>query len=340
MSFFQSAGPRLLRPSLSLRYQFLRRAESTTANTAQKTAKPGLFKSYRRPIIWTTSLIFGLIGGNFVVHTVAPPPPMLPGSREDTILMADLNKRIDNDFKVNVLRGKCLGMAKQLKGTKSGWVEVVSAPEEPVPGQVEGLVHQMAGSNGLGVERLFWDRKEKQLVAVIWFGGSLSGWPGVTHGGAIATAFADKMALAAQLSREDANGNVAAAAVPQRLPGTGDHAKMLAPSEKPQEPSQMSLSYVKPTYAHDFYVIRVSPPAIPLDQDPEHIVPSEPAGGHEYEATLETLDARICAKAKAKFAPSSKLERVGEKVAEGAQNGYAEFKDWMWPSRQKNSQLG
>lgn len=340
MFALKSPGPRLLRPSLSLRHQCIHRAESTSANAAQSTPKPGLFVSYRRPILWTTSFIFGLVAGNFIVHTVAPPAPMLPGSREDAILMADLNKRIDADFKVQILRGKCLGMAKQLKGAKSGWVEVVSMPEEPVPGQVEGLVHQMAGSNGLGVERIFWDRKEKQLVAVIWFGGSLSGWPGVTHGGAMATAFADKMALAARLAHDDTPGSVSAAAVPQRLPGSGEHAKMLAPTEKPQEPSQMSLSYVKPVYAHDFYVIRVSPPAIPLDQDPEHIVPSEPAGGHEYEATLETMDARICAKAKAKFAPSTAMQRAGERVSEGVHDTYAEFKEWMWPSRQKNSQIG
>jgi hypothetical protein len=169
------------------------------------------------------------------------------------------------------------------------------------------------------------------LVAVVWFGGSLSGWPGVTHGGVIATELAEKFALAESLASTPAS--VTAAAIPQRLPGTGSHAQMPYPADPLDEPAQLSLSYVKPTYANGFYVVRISPSA-PIEEDPEHIVPSEPFGGHEYEATIESMDARICVKAKAKFAPSTKVQRAEAQVKDTASATYETFKEWMWPSFQ------
>lgn len=45
----------------------------------------------------------------------------------------------------------------------------------------------MAGARGLGVQRVFWNEKEGRAISVVFFGGGLSGWPGVVHGGTIAT---------------------------------------------------------------------------------------------------------------------------------------------------------
>jgi len=293
------------------------------------------------------------MAGTLVTHTIAPPPLPEAGTHEDGILLADLNRQIDAEFKVKVMRGKCLGVAKMLKGVEGGWVEIVPTPTPKSTGEREGvvsedgkgkeLVQQLQGMKGLGVERIFWDRGEHMLVAVVWFGASLSGWPGVTHGGAIATALTEKLALAASLAEGKTTSNATAAAIPQRLPGTGNHAKMPLPVTKPTEPAQLSLSYVKPTLANNFYVIRVQPALYSdddqLGHDPEHIVPAEPRGGHEYEATLETLDARICVKAKASFEASSALQRAEERVVEGARGGYEHFREWMWPSRQRDSQV-
>ncbi|KAK4548170.1 hypothetical protein LTR36_010039 [Oleoguttula mirabilis] len=278
------------------------------------------------------------MAGNLVMHTLAPPPLPEARTHEDSILIADLNKRIDEDFKVKVLRGKCLGVAKALKGAKGGWVEIVPPPAEEARVLRDGLVHHTQGAKGLGVERLFWDRGEHMLVAIVWFGGALSGWPGVTHGGAIATALSDKLALAASLAAGK-RSHFSAAATPQRLPGTGNHAKMFAPTTTPEEPAQLSLSYLKPTLANNFYVIRVQP-SLEMDQDPKEIVPPEPKGGHEYEATLETLDARTCVKAKATFAASSSVQQTEENAVVAAKASYVEFKEWLWPSRQRNSQIG
>ncbi|EMC94860.1 hypothetical protein BAUCODRAFT_36137 [Baudoinia panamericana UAMH 10762] len=214
----------------------------------------------------------------------------------------------------------------------------------------------MRGFPALGVERLFWDRQEHTLVAIIRFGPALSGWPGVTHGGAIATVLAEKMALAASLSSpslaDDAGTGsvgVSEAAVPQRMPGVGGHAKMFAPSltqGSGGEQLSLSLSYVKPTYANNVYVVRVSPSIDLAQEEKPHVVPDEPMGssaaGTEYEATLETMDGRILVKAKARFAPPSRsgdstLQRMEEEVAEVGRKTYTEFKEWMWPSRQQQS---
>ena len=319
-----------------------------------------MYPRYRTPLIWgTLSLALGLIFGNLISYTLAPLPLPEPGTREDDMLLADLHRRIDNDFKVKVLRGKCLGVTKQLKGAEGGWVEIVRPPpaaaEETTTtttiitpkqkGEEAGFVKQMQGARGLGVQRLFWNQHEHKLVAVVWFGPALSGWPGVTHGGVIATEFAEQLALVQRLTQKGGTTSSTAAATPQRMPGTGNHAKMFAPppsssSSDDAPPAQLSLSYVKPTLANNFYVIRIAP-AIPLDRrEPEHIVPSEPGGGHEWEATLETLDAKVTAKAKARFAPSSgrvqqRVVEEGEKVVQQARSGYAEFREWLWPSRQK-----
>ncbi|KAK3056928.1 hypothetical protein LTR09_001966 [Extremus antarcticus] len=260
------------------------------------------------------------------------------GTREDGILMADLNRRIDEHFKVKVLRGKCLGVAKQLKGKEGGWLEVLPLPVE-LDETSEGdhnLISQMQGAKGLGVERLFWDRGEQRLVAVVWFGGSLCGWPGVTHGGAIAIALAEKLSMAAALA-ENTNSDALAAATPQRMPGTGNHAKMLAPASTPDEPAQLSLGYLKPTYANQFYVIRVTPAQ---SENKDAGLTPEPYGGAEYEGTLETEDGKVCVKARAKFSPSTAVQRAEEEVVGAAKEGYEKFKASFWASRQKNSQMG
>lgn len=206
------------------------------------------------------------------------------------------------------------------------------------------LLQQMEGAGGLGVERLFWDRREKKLVAIVWFGGSLCGWPGVTHGGAIATLLAEKISIAAALAENSgAQESALAAATPQRMPGTGNHAKMFAPVAVPAEPAQLSLSYVKPTYANKFYVIRVAP-AIAADESAREVEgPGKPgqvsalAGGSEWEARVETMAATNCVLSRAKFAPGTGVQGLVEKVDSGVGTGYREFKEWMWPSRQAST---
>ncbi|KAK5131727.1 hypothetical protein LTR08_000616 [Meristemomyces frigidus] len=343
---------RALRPRLSPRYQHLRRPSSTLSPTPPQPT-PSFLARHRAPLaLASLALALGLTSGALVSHIIAPPPHPEPGSHGDALLLADLNARLDAEFKIKVLRGKCLGVTKALRGVEGGWVEIIGPGSANGESEGEGegqgarsLASSLQGAKGLGVERLFYDRGEHMLVAVVWFGASLSGWPGVTHGGVIATALSDKLALTASLAamagKKGKNGSsVSAAAIPQRLPGTGDHAKMFAPGVKGPEPAHMRLSYVKPTLANGFYVIRVQPSLGLEEEAGGEGAGSEVKGGRDYEATLETLDGKVCATAQATFAAGGVLQRVEEGVGEGVGTGYAEFREWMWPSRQRDSRVG
>lgn len=347
MSTGRILRPRSFRPHLSLRYQHLsRRHESTTSprpspSPGPSPSKPSFFRRYRITTV-SLGLGLGLVLGGVATNFIAPPPMPQVGTHEDNVLIADLNKRIDEEFKVKVLRGRCLGVSKQLKGQESGWVEIVPPISAPgADGTAAGvgallpfhdrLIDALQGAKGLGVERVFWDRDDHKLVAIVWFGGALSGWPGVTHGGLLATALVEKIALAGSLA-SGGDGDITSAAKPQRLPGTGKHATLQAVEAIPEEPVELSMDYMKPTFANSFYVIRVQPAW--TSQDDVRL----PVQGHEYFAVLETMDGKACVKATAKFAPRSELERVEESVKEAVSRwSYQDFKKWMWPSRQEET---
>lgn len=232
------------------------------------------------------------------------------------------------------MRGKCLGVAKALKGKEGGWVEIVSnGGEGEAGGKAKEFIQTMRGAKGLAVERIFWDRGEQRLVAVVYFGGALSGWPGVTHGGLLATAIEEKIALANYLA-SGADSSANAAATPQRLPGTGNHATVtIDPAAVLPEPAQVSIDYKKPTYANNFHVIRVRP-AYDAEEDVRMAIE-----GHEWVATLEMMDkdATVCVRTTAKFDTKGKVERVIAKGEEGMRWSYREFREWLWPSRQRES---
>jgi hypothetical protein len=74
-----------------------------------------------------------------------------------------------------------------------GWLELDLEFGRENEGK-KGILGTMRGTRGLGVQRAFWNAETKEMVAVVWIGGGLSGWPGVAHGGAIATVFEEIMA--------------------------------------------------------------------------------------------------------------------------------------------------
>lgn len=112
-----------------------------------------------------------------------------------------------------------------------GWVEVDVDSRRDVLGG-KGLLDAMSGTRGLGVQRAFWNAETGELVAVVWIGGGLAGWPGVAHGGAIATIFEETMARMVK----GPDGNV----------------------EPKHRPDSISITYAKPTYSLDFYILRAS----------------------------------------------------------------------------------
>ena len=173
-----------------------------------------------RPLIWSTIFAaLGLTGGYLVRTIVSPEPFPEPGNPADFARLEQLARDVDGLDIVKRLRGDgyYLHSDTPLKDSaegKVGWREldvktVISdvgvqksavrsgdAPpknvdEEDISKQVTRTLTQqtMAGTRGLGVQRAFWNAATRELIAVIWFGGALSGWPGLAHGGAIATVF-------------------------------------------------------------------------------------------------------------------------------------------------------
>lgn len=75
-----------------------------------------------------------------------------------------------------------------------------AAPDDPtVPGVVNMTGRQRlikestAGARGYGVQRVFWNEATEELIVVIWFGQGTTGWPGIAHGGGIATLLKDAL---------------------------------------------------------------------------------------------------------------------------------------------------
>lgn len=236
--------------------------------------------------------------GTIVSHTIAPPPHPLPGTHEDGILIHDLNARIDSEFKVKVLRGKCTAVAASLRGDEGAWKEL---DPKTLDGSLVG--EALSGARALGVQRVFWNAKEHELVAVVWFGGAMSGWPGVTHGGGIATVLADKSVLAARL------------------------AKGIAPAQDSSlagsDPTRLDLTYKKPTYANAFYVVRAVPRYGAFET-------SGSIDDIEVDTQLETLDGTICVQLKSVVPVAD----VQDSAIKSSIKSLTPAKSWLgWTSR-------
>ncbi|KAG9595265.1 hypothetical protein KCV01_g9988, partial [Aureobasidium melanogenum] len=286
-----------LRNNSTRNLRLVRQIKKASTSSQNSNATPSIFRRYRGIILWTSvGLAVGGTTGTMISHTIAPPPHPLPGTHEDGILMQDLNNRIDSEFKVKVLRGKCTAVAASLRGDEGVWREL-----DPKTLNGSLLEDALAGARSMGVQRVFWNEKEHELVAVVWFGGAMSGWPGVAHGGGIATVLADKMALAARL------------------------AKGIAPAQDsshgPSEPTRLDLTYKKPTYANAFYVVR----AVPRYGAFETASPND----MEVDAQLETLDGTICVQVKGAVPVSE-----GESVVKSSIKSFTPAKSWLgWTSR-------
>jgi hypothetical protein len=127
-----------------------------------------------------------------------------PGSPADKLILESLSQDIDTLDIVQSLRKQSFnlhsdapitGAGSTDRAKVQGWVEVNvdSAKAEDAHGGKSGLLGTMSGTRGLGVQRAFWNAETKEMVAVVWIGGGLAGWPGVAHGGAIATVFEETM---------------------------------------------------------------------------------------------------------------------------------------------------
>ncbi|KAL5114831.1 hypothetical protein ACEQ8H_007260 [Pleosporales sp. CAS-2024a] len=244
--------------------------------------------------LWYTGLLaLGIVTGLGARQFAAPLGLPSPGSPEDKVMVESLGRDADRLDVVQSLRKQSFfhlhadaALAEKGDGVdkfkgKKGWLEIdlgLLAEGGQAQG-ANGMMSALRGTRGLGVQRAFWNAETKEMVAVVWIGGGLAGWPGVCHGGAIATIFEEVMA---RMVRGDENG--AAVEVDRQV----------------DRPSSISITYAKPTYTLGFYVLRasLSQPQPRLPDLTKQIGSKQSA---EIIGTLESIKGHVCVKVKATF---------------------------------------
>ncbi|OAL49922.1 hypothetical protein IQ07DRAFT_587607 [Pyrenochaeta sp. DS3sAY3a] len=303
---------RPLRASLNLPRQF----SHSTSNAPSPLPLP-LQSKFRLSYIWYgTILALGITTGLAARHYAAPLGLPSPGTPADKAIVSSLSKDIDKLDVVKTLRSQSYnlhsdtairsgpglssnppaGGGRKISAYK-GWMEVdLEFGREG--GGMDGMLGVVNGTRGLGVQRAFWNAETREMVAVVWIGGGLSGWPGVAHGGAIATIFEEVMARMVR----------------------GPEGEI----DRIHRPTSLSVTYAKPTYSLDFYIVRAafSKPDLPqLAPPPEpesaptrswlswlspkkDLTKQESATKNMAEiiGTLESVKGDLCVRAKGTFA--------------------------------------
>ena len=137
----------------------------------------------RNIIYATVFLLSGLTIGQLVRFTVLPPPLPIPGSEEDIVYLTALHRDADR-----------LPIVEELRLHPDEWIETEAYNDKGTLQRQSSLTAgAMSGSRGLAVQKIFWNEQENRSLGVVFFGGALSGWPGVTHGGCIATVMQEHM---------------------------------------------------------------------------------------------------------------------------------------------------
>ncbi|KAH8662288.1 HotDog domain-containing protein [Xylariales sp. PMI_506] len=145
----------------------------------------------------------------------------------------------------------------------------------------------MSGSRGLAYQRVFHNATTGEFVTVIYFGGAMAGWPGVVHGGALATVLDESL------------GRCAIMRFPARTGVT----------------ARLELAYRKPTVTNTFYAVRVRP----VIDEADEVVAKDGSRKSDrklwVQGSVETLDGKVCVDAKALFVvpKGTKVRRMTDK---------------------------
>ncbi|KAF1836026.1 hypothetical protein BDW02DRAFT_596824 [Decorospora gaudefroyi] len=266
---------------------------------------------FRWSYLWYASMLaLGVTAGLGARNFILPFGLVPAGSDVDKLVLASLSQDIDNLEVVQSLRSQSYnlhtdtalrsgpgisstgGGGRKISAYK-GWLELDLDFGRENEGW-RGLLGVMGGSRGLGVQRAFWNAETREMVAVVWIGGALNGWPGIAHGGAVATIFEEILARMVK----GPEGIV----------------------EPVHRPNSLSITYKKPTPSFDFCILRASfsnpdlaqtaPPSEPEAAPPKSWLSpqnvltkkTEPATQkQEIVATLETVKGDLCAVATATF---------------------------------------
>ncbi|KAI0125160.1 HotDog domain-containing protein [Xylariales sp. AK1849] len=239
------------------------------------TPRPKPKRRRRRGLVYAALfLLLGTSIGSLFRLSISPPPLPLPGSDQDTSIVSSIHAKAAE-----------LPIVQSLSSDPS-WTSWDAYTESPPRGP-RVTSGPMSGSRGLAYQRIFHNRETGELVSVIYFGGALSGWPGVVHGGALATVLDESL------------GRCAILRFPARTGVT----------------ARLELTYKKPTVTNAFYVIRVKPVLGEGDND---LVGKDGTRKSDrklwVEGNVATEEGKICVEAKALFVvpKGSKLKPLSE----------------------------
>lgn len=172
----------------------------------------------RRIISTTLFLALGYLTGAAVRELIHPSAPPHPTSEEDARTTADIARR-----------AAALPLVRQLASDPAwtSWPAYSGLPAASLPRRMTS--GPLSGSRGVGgYQRVFRNARTGELVGVVFLGGATVGWPGVVHGGCIATML------------DESAGRCAA----RHLPGGSGVT------------ASLDLRYLVPTQSNDFYVVR------------------------------------------------------------------------------------
>jgi acyl-coenzyme A thioesterase PaaI-like protein len=143
-----------------------------------------------------------------------------------------------------------------------------SVPEEGL--SVRLTSGPLGGARAIGgFQRVFYNKESGEVVTVIWFGGAISGWPGVVHGGVTSTVL------------DEALGRCAVKRFPAKTGVTAN----------------LEVNFLKPVLTNSFYVIRALPQAEGQTDTKGWV-----------NGRLETIDGMVCAEAKSLYVVPKKYK--------------------------------
>ncbi|KAI0119086.1 HotDog domain-containing protein [Daldinia grandis] len=203
----------------------------------------------------TVFLLIGLSLGTLIRLSLAPPAPFPHGSPQDQYHVSKIRDE-----------GSALPLVRALSSdpTWKSW-DAYSGAQSTTMVQSRLTSGPLGGSHGIPFQRVFRNTKTNEVISVVYLGTATAGWPGVVHGGALATLLDESLVRCAVLLFPARTGVTA----------------------------RLELQYRAPTLTSAFYVIRTRP-MVREGEDP-----SKNDRKMWVEGTLETLHGKICVEAKA-----------------------------------------
>lgn len=251
--------------------------ESTTISDTQpeghqSAPKP---KPKRRRRGYVYAAIFFLAGtsiGSLFRLSVSPPPLPEPGTKEDGYILESIHEQAE---KLPVVQALSADPAYE------SWHAYTDRKEGGRPPSITS--GPMSGCRGLAYQRIFHNAATGEMVSVVYFGGGLAGFPGVVHGGTLATILDESM------------GRCAIYRFPARMGVTAN----------------LDLTYKKPTLTNAFYVVRTRP--VLSDDDEAAAKDGTKKSDRKLwvHGTIETQDGKVTVESKSLFVVPKNTQNLG-----------------------------